>query len=68
MKKVLEIVRDKDRGRAYRTYACISAEHIPCESTFSIFRERLGEKLYNEIFHVLVHIFHEFEIITVSSN
>jgi len=64
MKKFLEIVRDKDRGRAYRTYAGISAEHIPCEGTFSIFRERLGEALYNEIFHVLVHIFHQLEMIT----
>jgi len=58
MKKFLEIVRDKDRGRAYRTYAGlrpvgayapegISMDNIPCEGTFSIFRERLGEKLYN---------------------
>jgi len=64
MKKFLEIVRDKDRGRAYRAYACISAEHIPCEGTFSIFRERLGEILYNEIFHLLVRIFHQLEMIT----
>jgi len=64
MKKFLEIVRDKDRGRAYRTYAGISAEHIPCEGTFSIFRERLGETLYNEIFHILVHIFHQLKMIT----
>jgi len=64
MKKFLEIVRDKDRGRVYRAYAGISAEHIPCEGTFSIFRERLGETLYNEIFHVLVHIFHQLEMIT----
>jgi len=75
MKKFLEILRDKDRGRAYRAYAGlrpvgayapegISAEHIPCEGTFSIFRERLGETLYNEIFHLLVHIFHQLEMIT----
>jgi hypothetical protein len=64
MKKFLEIVRDKDRGRSYRTYAGISEDHIPCEGTFSIFRERLGETLYNEIFHLLVHIFHQLEMIT----
>ena len=64
MKKFLEIVRDKDRGRAYRSYAGISQDHIPCEGTFSIFRERLGETLYNEIFHLLVHIFHKLEMIT----
>jgi len=64
MKKFLEIVRDIDRGRAYRAYAGISTEHIPCEGTFSIFRDRLGEKLYNEIFHLLVHIFYQLEMIT----
>jgi len=64
MKKFLEIVRDKDHGRAYRTYAGIPEDHIPCEGTFSIFRERLGETLYNEIFHFLVHIFHQLEMIT----
>jgi len=64
MSKFLEVVRDKDRGRCYRTYAGISYDNIPCEGTFSIFRARLGEKLYNEIFHVLVSIFHQLEIIT----
>jgi len=64
MKKFLEIVRDKDRGRAYRTYAGISENNIPCEGTFSIFRERLGETRYNEIFHLLVHIFAQLEMIT----
>jgi len=64
MKKFLEIVRDNDRGRAYRSYAGISKDHIPCEGTFSIFRERIGETLYNEIFHLLVHIFHQLEMIT----
>ncbi len=64
MKKFLEIIRDKNRGRAYRTYAGIPEDHIPCEGTFSIFRERLGETLYNEIFHLLVHIFHQLEMIT----
>jgi len=64
MKRFLEVLRDKDRGRAYRAYAGISEDHIPCEGTFSIFRERLGETLYNEIFHLLVHIFHQLEMIT----
>ncbi len=39
-------------------------EHIPCEATFSNFRIRIGETLYNEIFHVLVDIFHQLEMIT----
>jgi len=64
MAKFLQLLRDKDRGRCYRTYAGISEDNIPCEGTFSIFRARLGEKLYNEIFHVLVHIFHQLEMIT----
>jgi len=64
MSKFLELVRDKDRGRAYRTYAGISMDHIPCEGTFSYFRLHLGESLYNEIFHVLVGIFHKLEMIT----
>ena len=64
MSKFLELVRDKDRGRCYRTHAGICMDNIPCEGTFSIFRSRLGEKLYNEIFHVLVKIFHKLEMIT----
>jgi len=64
MAKFLQLLRDKDRGRAYRTHAGISEDNIPCEGTFSIFRTRLGEKLYNEIFHILVDIFHQLEMIT----
>lgn len=64
MSKFLQMVRDKDRGRYYRIHAGISMNNIPCEGTFSIFRARLGENLYNEIFHVLVHIFHHLEMIT----
>jgi len=64
MAKFLQLLRDKDRGRVYRTHAGISEDNIPCEGTFSIFRARVGEKLYNEIFHVLVHIFHQLEMIT----
>jgi hypothetical protein len=63
MSKFLELLRDKDRGRAYRTHAGI-LDNIPCEATFSIFRARLGETLYNQIFHVLVDIFHQLEMIT----
>ena len=64
MSKFLEMVRDKDRGRCYRTHAGISMNNIPCEGTLSIFRARLGETRYNEIFHVLVDIFHQLEMIT----
>jgi len=64
MSKFLEILRDKDRGRAYRIYTGISMHHIPSEGTFSNFRIRLGESLYNQIFHTLVDIFHKLEMIT----
>ncbi len=64
MSHFLEVLRDKDRGRAYRTYAGISMGDIPCEGTFSNFRIRIGDTLYNEIFHVLVSIFHQLEMIT----
>jgi hypothetical protein len=37
---------------------------IPSEGTFSNFRIRLGENLYNEIFHVLVDIFHQLQLIS----
>ena len=65
MAKFLELLRDSDRGRVYRTHAGI-LDNIPCEATFSVFRARLGENLYNEIFHVLVDIFHQLEMITFS--
>jgi hypothetical protein len=64
MSHFLDVLRDKDRGRAYRTYAGISMDYIPSEGTFSNFRVRLGEQLYNEIFHVLVGIFQQLEMIT----
>jgi len=64
MSQFLKVLHDKDRGRAYRIYAGISMDHIPCEGTFSYFRLHLGESLYNEIFHVLVDIFHQLEMIT----
>jgi len=64
MSKFLQLLRDKDRGRAYRTYAGIRMENIPCEASFSVFRARIGQQLYNEIFHVLVDIFHHLEMIS----
>jgi len=60
----LALLHDKDQGRGYRTYAGISMSNIPCEGTFSHFRNRLGDGRYNEIFHVLVDIFHQLEMIT----
>jgi hypothetical protein len=64
MDKFLEILRDKDRARAYRTYAGIHMDNIPSKGTFSHFKARLGEGLYNEIFHILVDIFRQLEMIT----
>ena len=64
MRQFLELLRDKDRGRAYRKYAGISMDDIPCEGTFSNFRARLGENLYNEIFHILVSIFCQLKMIS----
>jgi len=64
MCRFLIVLRDKDQGRAYRAYAGISMDYIPCEATFSNFRIRIGENLYNEIFHVLVDIFHQLRMIT----
>ena len=63
MSQFLKLLRDKDRGRAYSKYAGFS-EAIPCEGTFSNFRGRLGQNLYNHIFHVLVDIFHQLEMIS----
>jgi len=64
MSQFLTSLHDEDRDKAYRSYAGISMENIPSEGTLSNFRARLGEKLYNEIFHILVDIFHKLEMIT----
>jgi len=64
MNKFLKILRDSDRGRAYRTYAGICEDHIPTKATFSNFKARLGERLYNEIFHILVDIFRQLQMIS----
>lgn len=63
MDQFLGVLRDKDRGRAYRMYAGLF-ENIPTKGTFSNFKARLGEKRYNDIFHVLVNIFRQLELIT----
>jgi len=63
MDKFLEVLRDKDRGRAYRRYAGI-CEDIPTKGTFSNFKARLGAGLYNEIFHTLVDIFLQLKMIS----
>jgi len=63
-KDFLSRLHDKDQGRAYRSYAGISMDNIPSPGTFSNFREYIGQARYNEIFHVLVDIFHQLEMIT----
>lgn len=56
MKTFLQVVRDREKGKHYRLYAGIKYPHLPCEGTFTNLKGRLGEKLYNQIFHVLVEI------------
>ncbi len=63
MNAFLKVLRDEKRGSEYRRYAGIT-ENIPSEGTFSNFRKRIGEKRYSDIFHVLVGIFHDLEMIT----
>ena len=63
MSAFLTVLRDEKRGSEYRKYAGI-IEDIPSEGTFSNFRKRIGEKRYNDIFHVLVGIFHDLDMVT----
>jgi hypothetical protein len=56
MKDFVEVVRDREKGRHYRMYAGIRWSQLPCEATFTNLKARLGEELYNQIFHVLVEI------------
>ena len=64
-KDFLSVLHDNDRGRNYRSYAGISMDNIPSPGTFSNLRvDHIGETRYNEIFHVLVDIFHQLEMIT----
>jgi len=56
MKAFLDVVQDPVKGKHYRLYAGIHDPLIPCEATFTNFKDRLGESLYNHIFHTLVRI------------
>jgi hypothetical protein len=56
MKTFVHILRDPVRGKHYRLYAGFNDRSIPCEGTFTVFKNRLGEPLYNAIFHTLVEI------------
>jgi len=63
MSAFLEVLRDDERGGAYRQAAGL-ADCIPSEGTFSNFRKRLGEKRYNEILHLLVETFHRLDMVS----
>jgi len=54
MKSFVEVIHDREKGKHYRLYAGINSSHLPCEATFSNLKQKLGEELYNQIFHVLV--------------
>jgi len=56
MKDFVETIHDREKGKHYRLYAGINHPHLPCEGTFTNLKDRLGEELYNQIFHVLVEI------------
>jgi hypothetical protein len=56
MKAFVDVLRDPIKGKHYRLYAGIDKTFIPCEATFTNFKDRLGEAVYNSIFHALVHI------------
>jgi hypothetical protein len=56
MKAFVNVLRDPIKGKHYRLYAGIGDLFIPCEGTFTNFKDRLGEPLYNRIFHALVRI------------
>ena len=56
MKTFVHTLRDPIKGKHYRLYAGIGDHSIPCEGTFTNFKDRLGESLYNRIFHTLVQI------------
>lgn len=56
MKTFVQTVRDREKGKHYRLYAGIKYPNLPCEGTFTNLKDRLGEELYSQIFHVLVEI------------
>ncbi|MCK5784030.1 MAG: hypothetical protein KAH06_06255, partial [Desulfobacterales bacterium] len=64
MDKFLEVLRDKERGKAYRAYAGLNMENVPTKGTFSNFKARLNPDMYNEIFHILVDIFKQLQMIS----
>ena len=68
MKDFLEVVHDREKGKHYRIYAGINYPHLPCEATFTNLKERLGEQLYNQIFHVLVEIVELLGFLSISIN
>lgn len=64
MKEFCNILSHRFSGHPYRTYAGISEQRISCEADFSNFRTRIGENRYNAIFHILVEILIQLDIIT----
>ncbi len=56
MKSFCNQLHHKYNGHAYRIYAGVSDERIPCEADFSNLRVRIGEEQYKAIFHLLVDI------------
>lgn len=64
MSRFCQVLRDDDRGRSYHKLCGIDSDNIPCEATFSNFKIRITAARYNEIFHVLVGIFKQLEMIT----
>jgi len=58
------ILRDPGLGQAYRTLAGIADYSIPCRATFTIFRGRLGESRYQEIFHTLVSLVEKLDFLS----
>jgi len=64
IKELCNILHDGTKGYAYRLYAGISPEHIPCEADFSNFRVRIGEEKYIAIFHILVQIVKKLGMLT----
>ena len=64
IKAFCRIVHDAQRGKLYRTLAGLSEPWIPCQATFTNFRDRLGESRYLEIFHTLVTLVEKLELLT----
>ena len=64
MKQIITVLHDVERGRSYREYAGFYLNRLPCEGTMSHFHDRLGPDLYNEIFQILLDIFHQLKMVT----